>query len=125
MATVRDFMATDELAIQAYGTSEGADKGWDTRGRGRAKKNFEPPSSVVKKNKGYAEVNMSDVLRHADKEKMKGMSNDEAYSHLMDAHDKAVKELHDKGHEEVGHLSNSKIGDWVDSRYDQKTGYKG
>lgn len=33
--------------MHAYGTSEGANKGWDTRGRGRAKKNFEPKSSVV------------------------------------------------------------------------------
>lgn len=36
-------------ALEAYGTSDGANKGWDTRGRGRAKKNFEPPSSVVHK----------------------------------------------------------------------------
>lgn len=35
--------------LLGYGTSEGANKGWDSRGRGRAKKNFEPPSSVVKK----------------------------------------------------------------------------
>jgi hypothetical protein len=35
--------------VRAFGTSKGADEGWDKRGRGRAKKNFEPPSSVVGK----------------------------------------------------------------------------
>lgn len=33
----------------SYGTPEGAEKGWDSRGRGRAKKNFEPASSVQNK----------------------------------------------------------------------------
>lgn len=33
--------------VRASGTSEGANKGWDRRGRGRAGKNFTPPSSVV------------------------------------------------------------------------------
>jgi hypothetical protein len=47
MTTIRDFIIKEE--ISAYGTSEGANKGWDSRGRGRAKKNFEPPSSVTHK----------------------------------------------------------------------------
>jgi hypothetical protein len=33
--------------IHFAGTSEGATKGWDERGRGRAKKNFEHKPSVV------------------------------------------------------------------------------
>jgi hypothetical protein len=36
MSTIRDFLAKEELAIGAAGTSEGASKGWDARGRGRA-----------------------------------------------------------------------------------------
>lgn len=74
------------------------------------------------KDKGYAEVSMRDVLAHADKGKMARMSNDQAYEHLMNAHDKAVEELHDKGHKEVGLLHSGKISDWVDSRYDVKRG---
>lgn len=49
---IRQVLTRFELAIQAAGTSEGANKGWDSRGRGRGKKNFTPPSSVVNKDKG-------------------------------------------------------------------------
>ncbi len=30
-----DYLAANALAIQSAGTSEGASKGWDSRGRGR------------------------------------------------------------------------------------------
>jgi hypothetical protein len=36
MSTIRDFLVTQEIAIQATGTSEGAEKAWDERGRGKA-----------------------------------------------------------------------------------------
>ncbi|SRR6266566_3755429 len=32
---LQDYLAANELAIQSVGTSEGASKGWDSRGRGR------------------------------------------------------------------------------------------
>lgn len=35
METIGAAMKRFELAIQAFGTSEGASKGWDARGRGR------------------------------------------------------------------------------------------
>jgi hypothetical protein len=38
MTTLQDYMAIEALAIRAYGTSEGATKAWDTRGRGRLAK---------------------------------------------------------------------------------------
>ncbi len=49
MITIREYIeGKADLKISAYGTSDGANKGWDSRGRGRAKKNFEPPSSTSK-----------------------------------------------------------------------------
>jgi hypothetical protein len=56
---IRQTLTRFELAIQATGTSEGASKGWDSRGRGRAKKNFEPPSSTVKKSDGDRKLYIS------------------------------------------------------------------
>jgi hypothetical protein len=48
MATLQDYMTLDTLVIRAYGTSEGAKKAWDTRGRGKAAVAKKPVARTAK-----------------------------------------------------------------------------
>jgi len=53
MLQIRDLMAASSTSIRAAGTSEGAEKGWDTRGRGKS--SFADQSAILKSHGWKAE----------------------------------------------------------------------
>lgn len=99
-------------SLDAYGTSEGAKKGWDSRGRGRTKKTPHP-KSWWKNQAGYvAEVSPTAVI--AERKRLAAR-----YKELGKILDKAGKKVeHIENVKSIGwklmHFMKS-IGDWVES----------
>jgi hypothetical protein len=79
MLTIRDMIAGDVASIKAAGTSEGAEKGWDARGRGR-KAPIQLSKTDMERHKASIRVSLKRAADSSDPS--------EARMHRQDAKDK-------------------------------------
>lgn len=122
MATIRDYLLRDELAISATGTSEGASKGWDTRVRGRMKVTQAPNSMPISKKTGDYSVPFGtewvpDFMRRLSERGNKVLENQTRESHIAKKTSKGWKL------EEKGKFPNGTLHHWLRSPNGKRVQY--